>query len=408
MATIIGARGAMNGVARSFSVCKPLVSQSSGDLFHIPIAPDVCYQNACALRFTLQSHKTRGTHVWPFTSVQWNRMMRFLYTIRVAEHSPKLVPSLECFARALQNLHCLADMEAIWSIWLGRLHLTSLPGLLVPQWSRVVEFLKIALNLAPSVIGSEGHAAELWRRLRLQVEPESSTRLPEDSRTPCFGSDSIESVGSIVTPLLRGRLEAHVVVGAGTLLQSLAVEAVASKSDLRAQILSCSLHGAQCSSAGFASHHFQWLVIERFVVGGEAERLACAQDRLQAEFKYKTTLHAALTRLVTGTLPESGLREVTVFYLYTNRFVGVAEHAVRELNAKTRGLRLLVEEMHNVTLVQIDAIVVWMVLFASMIISIGRRGKDGRSAWELRYGRNCGRARSADGRVQRTGALERR
>eukprot|EP00971_Amphidinium_carterae_P324308 6444683-Amphidinium_carterae.1 len=47
--------------------------------------------------------------------------------------------------------------------------------------------------------------------------------------------------------------------------------------------------------------------------------------------------------------------------------------------------------MHNVTLVQTDPIVVWMVLFAPMIINIGRRGQDGRSSWELRYGRNCGR-----------------
>eukprot|EP00971_Amphidinium_carterae_P130710 2589277-Amphidinium_carterae.1 len=47
--------------------------------------------------------------------------------------------------------------------------------------------------------------------------------------------------------------------------------------------------------------------------------------------------------------------------------------------------------MHDVSLHQIDAIVVWMVLFASVIINIGRRGQDGRSAWELRYGHNCGR-----------------
>eukprot|EP00971_Amphidinium_carterae_P014403 284487-Amphidinium_carterae.1 len=52
---------------------------------------------------------------------------------------------------------------------------------------------------------------------------------------------------------------------------------------------------------------------------------------------------------------------------------GFAEHSVRELKAKTRGLRLQVEELHNITLVQSDAIVVWMVLFASMIINIGRR-----------------------------------
>eukprot|EP00971_Amphidinium_carterae_P177580 3521966-Amphidinium_carterae.1 len=70
---------------------------------------------------------------------------------------------------------------------------------------------------------------------------------------------------------------------------------------------------------------------------------------------------------------------------------GLAEHSVRELKAKTRGLRLQVEELHNIILVHSDALVVWMLLFAAMIINIGRRGPDGRTAWELRYGRNCGR-----------------
>eukprot|EP00971_Amphidinium_carterae_P290322 5764275-Amphidinium_carterae.1 len=32
-----------------------------------------------------------------------------------------------------------------------------------------------------------------------------------------------------------------------------------------------------------------------------------------------------------------------------------------------------------------------MVLFAAMVINIGRRGPDGQTAWELRYGRNCDR-----------------
>eukprot|EP00971_Amphidinium_carterae_P114860 2274982-Amphidinium_carterae.1 len=62
---------------------------------------------------------------------------------------------------------------------------------------------------------------------------------------------------------------------------------------------------------------------------------------------------------------------------------GLAEHSVRELKAKTRGLRLQVEELHNITLVHSDALVVWMVLFTAMIINIGRRGPDGRTAWEL-------------------------
>eukprot|EP00971_Amphidinium_carterae_P280453 5567632-Amphidinium_carterae.1 len=63
---------------------------------------------------------------------------------------------------------------------------------------------------------------------------------------------------------------------------------------------------------------------------------------------------------------------------------GLAEHdAVRELKAKTRGLRLQVEELHSITLCASDAIVVWMVLFAAMVINIGRRGPEGRTAWEL-------------------------
>eukprot|EP00971_Amphidinium_carterae_P177424 3518783-Amphidinium_carterae.1 len=60
---------------------------------------------------------------------------------------------------------------------------------------------------------------------------------------------------------------------------------------------------------------------------------------------------------------------------------GLAEHSVRKLKAKTRGLRLQVEELHNTTLASDSDLVAWMVLYAMMTINIGRRGQDGRTAW---------------------------
>ncbi|CAK0826820.1 unnamed protein product [Prorocentrum cordatum] len=55
---------------------------------------------------------------------------------------------------------------------------------------------------------------------------------------------------------------------------------------------------------------------------------------------------------------------------------GLAEHAVREVKAKVRTVRAQVGDLHGVS-----------IGFAAMSINLGRRGADGRTAWELRHGR---------------------
>ena len=72
---------------------------------------------------------------------------------------------------------------------------------------------------------------------------------------------------------------------------------------------------------------------------------------------------------------------------------GLAEQAAREVKAKVRSLRLQAEELHGRPLRPDHPCLPWMVDFAAMSINIGRRGVDGRTAWELRHGRSCKRAR---------------
>ena len=66
---------------------------------------------------------------------------------------------------------------------------------------------------------------------------------------------------------------------------------------------------------------------------------------------------------------------------------GLAEHAVREIKAKTRTLRHQCELIHKAQLPENHPMVPWVVGFAAMSINVGRRGPDGRTAYELRYGR---------------------
>ncbi|CAK0792782.1 unnamed protein product, partial [Prorocentrum cordatum] len=66
---------------------------------------------------------------------------------------------------------------------------------------------------------------------------------------------------------------------------------------------------------------------------------------------------------------------------------GLAEHAVREVKAKVRTARAQVGDLHGVSIGVEHPATPWMVEFAAMSINLGRRGADGRTAWELRYGR---------------------
>eukprot|EP00971_Amphidinium_carterae_P190470 3780096-Amphidinium_carterae.1 len=78
---------------------------------------------------------------------------------------------------------------------------------------------------------------------------------------------------------------------------------------------------------------------------------------------------------------------------------GLAEHSVRELKAKTRGLRLQVEELHNITLVLRRCCGLDGTLRSDDHYNIGRRGPDGRTAWVLGVALRA-QLRSTNGRVQ--------
>ncbi|CAK0838042.1 unnamed protein product, partial [Prorocentrum cordatum] len=66
---------------------------------------------------------------------------------------------------------------------------------------------------------------------------------------------------------------------------------------------------------------------------------------------------------------------------------GLAEHAVREVKVKVRTVRAQVDDLHGVGIGVEHPVTPWMVEFAAMSINLGRRGADGRAAWELRHGR---------------------
>ncbi|CAK0882798.1 unnamed protein product, partial [Prorocentrum cordatum] len=66
---------------------------------------------------------------------------------------------------------------------------------------------------------------------------------------------------------------------------------------------------------------------------------------------------------------------------------GLAEHAVREVKAKVRTARAQVDDLHGVSIGVEHPVTPRMVEFAAMSINLGRRGADGRTAWELRHGR---------------------
>ncbi len=56
---------------------------------------------------------------------------------------------------------------------------------------------------------------------------------------------------------------------------------------------------------------------------------------------------------------------------------GLAEGAVRDVNAQCRVLRFAAEALHNVTLQPHSTILLWLVSYAATVINIARRGLDG-------------------------------
>ena len=61
---------------------------------------------------------------------------------------------------------------------------------------------------------------------------------------------------------------------------------------------------------------------------------------------------------------------------------GLAEHAVREIKAKTRSLAHAVVRLLGARLPVNHAALPWLVAWSVMTINMGRRGLDGKTAWE--------------------------
>ena len=120
--------------------------------------------------------------------------------------------------------------------------------------------------------------------------------------------------------------------------------------------------------------------VHRLSLAGH-RRMILRSDGEPSVVAWKTQVAAKL-RLVHGIeiLPqESGVDD--------SQGNGLAEHAVREIKAKTRTLRHQCETIHKVSLGEDHLLIPWIVEFAAMSINVGRRGADGRTAYELRYGR---------------------
>ena len=66
---------------------------------------------------------------------------------------------------------------------------------------------------------------------------------------------------------------------------------------------------------------------------------------------------------------------------------GLAEHAVREVKAKVRQLVFGLKERYGKVLAPESPAMTWLVAFAALQINAARKGSDGLTAWELRYGR---------------------
>ena len=77
----------------------------------------------------------------------------------------------------------------------------------------------------------------------------------------------------------------------------------------------------------------------------------------------------------------------------------LAEQGVREVKQKTRALRHAVFLLVGVKMSTDAPAMTWLVGWAAMSINIGRRGVDGRTAWELRHGRPCKRLTAQFGEV---------
>ncbi|CAK0830057.1 unnamed protein product [Prorocentrum cordatum] len=120
----------------------------------------------------------------------------------------------------------------------------------------------------------------------------------------------------------------------------------------------------------------------------DAAPLLIGKDSKQHWFHASAPLVALKTRIGAKLKEEYGIETVPEeSAVGDSQGNGLAEHAVREVKAKVRTVRAQVDDLHGVSIGVEHPVTPWMVEFAAMSINLGRRGADGRAAWELRRGR---------------------
>ena len=70
---------------------------------------------------------------------------------------------------------------------------------------------------------------------------------------------------------------------------------------------------------------------------------------------------------------------------------GVAERAVKTVQGQVRTLKLALEARISEKVAETSDVVPWMIRHAAMLLNIGQRGDDGRTAWERVKGRRFNR-----------------
>ena len=61
---------------------------------------------------------------------------------------------------------------------------------------------------------------------------------------------------------------------------------------------------------------------------------------------------------------------------------GVAERAVKTVQGQVRTMKMALEARISEKVVETSDLIPWMVRHAAMLVNIGQRGDDGRTAWE--------------------------
>ena len=70
---------------------------------------------------------------------------------------------------------------------------------------------------------------------------------------------------------------------------------------------------------------------------------------------------------------------------------GVAERAVKTVQGQVRTMKMALEARISEKVVETSDLIPWMVRHAAMLVNIGQRGDDGRTAWERVKGRRFNR-----------------